>query len=176
MREVTVNQVIANISTTNAILQIVFILILFGQVTCAWSWWTCLGANLYTITIEFFFPERIQIDCYSTGFPHPSTYARNNTFLDIKFCGSFDWFGKTAPWYCKVITKYPACEAGFVQKYFEVFNEDFDCAKDKEEHCRWQIHKEEYLTLYNPKKNISEKRYYYDTSCISHYDLLYLTP
>ncbi|RHN51694.1 hypothetical protein MtrunA17_Chr6g0471661 [Medicago truncatula] len=161
MRERTVNQVIANISTNNAILQIVLILILSGQVTYASSWWTCFGANIYTITIEILFPERIQIDCYSTGYTHPSTYERNNMFVQYEFCGSYEWYGETAPWYCKVITKYPACEGGFVQKDFEVFNEDFDCA---ERHCRWQIHKQ-YPSLYNPKKNIFEKHYYYNTSC-----------
>jgi hypothetical protein len=165
MRERTVDQVIANISTNNAILQIVLILILFGQVTYAWSWWTCFGATLYTFTIEIFFPERMQIKCYSTGYTHPSFYEKNKTFLHIKFCGSYDWFGETAPWYCKVLTKYPTCEGGYVQKDFEVFNEDFDCAKDKEKHCRWQIHKEGELTLYNPKKNISEKHHYYNSSC-----------
>jgi hypothetical protein len=164
MRERTVNQVIANISRNNAILQIVLILILilFGQVTYAWSWWTCLGANVYTLTVEKLFPDPAEINCYTKhGTTHP---GRNDTFVEYTFCGSYDWFGETDPWYCIGIWKYPACDGGFVQRGFDAFNEDFDCAEGKEAYCHWQLHKE-YLTLYNPKKNKSEKHYYKDTSC-----------
>jgi hypothetical protein len=32
-----------------------------------------------------------------------------------------------------------------VQRGFDAFNEDFDCAEGKEAYCHWQLHKE-YLT------------------------------
>ncbi|KEH26113.1 hypothetical protein MtrunA17_Chr6g0471671 [Medicago truncatula] len=169
MREKTVNQVIANISTNNAILQIVLILILFGQVTYAWNWnnWlNCLGATLYTITIEKLYPGEINIECYSTD--HSTkimTYKKNETFFDFTFCGLYDWwFGETAPWYCFVYTNSPTCESGVDQKAFEVFNENFDCAKEKEAYCEWRLHPR-YPILYNPKKKILENRFYNATSC-----------
>jgi hypothetical protein len=168
MRERTVNQVIANISTNNAILQIVLILILFGQVTYAWNWnnWlNCLGSTFYTITIERLFPGEINIECYSTdSTSRIMTYKKNETFFDFTFCGTYDWLGETAPWNCLVFTKSSACESGIDQKPFEAFNENFDCAKGKEAYCYWRLHPI-YPMLYNPKKKILEKHYYKVNSC-----------
>jgi len=164
MRERTVHKVTANISANNAILQFVLILILFSQVTYAWNW-RCWGAVFYRITYEKRFPDEInKMDCHSINWfsDPPLVYQRNNTYLDIEFCGS--WF-VTAPWNCKVTVNIQGCPGGSEQKEFKGFNRDDDCAKDKEHHCHWQMH-EEYLSLYNPKKNIFESRNYDVNTCL----------
>jgi len=87
------------------------------------------------------------------------------TAVDRKFCGT--WFGKE-PITCKVNMINQDCKSGVEQKTLEGFNEDYDCAKSKEYHCRWQIH-EGYLSLYNPnkKKNKYERRnYYVNKNCL----------